>query len=218
LIPKIRIVESVDWMTLILILALVLFTLGKYLFKSRFYNFIALPFNDKYLTLYNKKGKLLNWFHILLTFFQLLNLALFFYISSRILVENSTGSSTRVFWWVFGFLAVFESVKIILQLFKGYVFNTYNLVSELVYAKLSYFNHASIFMFIANVLLIYVFKDSKAVIYTSIFLFILINCIGLAGLLKTHQKLIINNGFYFILYLCALEIAPLVIIGGYLKG
>ena len=39
----------------------------------------------------------------------------------------------------------------------------------------------------------------------------------IAKLLKNYQKILIPNIFYFILYLCALEIAPLVVIGSYLK-
>jgi len=211
-------VDSTDWITLVLIFSLVIFTLGKYLFGSRFTNFIALPFNNKYLSLYGKKGKLLNWFHILLTIFQLTNLALFIYLSKNILLHEETTQKSALFWWIFIFLASFESIKILLQLFKGYIFNTYGLVTELIYNKLTYFNHASIILFLANVLLVYVLNDSKSIIFLSFFLFLVINGIGLVGLLKNNQKLILSHGFYFILYLCALEIAPLVILGSYLKG
>lgn len=216
--PELRLVESTDWMTLVLLFALVIFTLGKYLFNSRFSSFIALPFNNKYIALYGKKGKLLNWFHILLTVFQLTNLALFIFLSKNVLFDEVTNHNTVLFWWIFVFLATFESVKIILQLFKGYIFNTFTLVTELIYNKLSYFNHASIVLFIANVLLVYVLNDSKIVVYVAFFLFIIINGIGFVGLLKNNQKLILNHAFYFILYLCTLEIAPLVILGSYLKG
>lgn len=211
-------VDSTDWMTLVLLFALVVFTLGKYLFGSRFSNFIVLPFNNKYLALYSKKGKLLNWFHILLTIFQMTNLALFIYMGKSIVFGASADQEFLPFWLIAGLLVTFEAVKILVQLIKGYIFNTYSLVTELIYNKLSYFNHASILIFIGNILLVYVVKDSKIVVYTAFFLFLLVNGIGLVGLLKNNQKLILNYSFYFILYLCALEIAPLVILGSYLKG
>ncbi|MGB5275379.1 MAG: DUF4271 domain-containing protein, partial [Flavobacteriaceae bacterium] len=71
--------------------------------------------------------------------------------------------------------------------------------------------------FMANAVLSYVFIDSKIVVYVAIFLILLINIIGWSTLLKNHQNFIAGNFFYFILYLCALEIAPLVLIGSYLN-
>jgi len=49
-------------------------------------------------------------------------------------------------------------------------------------------------------------------------LILLINAIGIAKLLKNYQKALFPYFMYFILYLCTLEIAPLVLIGSYLKG
>ena len=72
-------------------------------------------------------------------------------------------------------------------------------------------------MFIANVVLAYIVKDSQTVIYITFFLILLVNTIGWVTLLRNHQNFIAGNFFYFILYLCALEIAPWVIIGSYLN-
>jgi len=55
-------------------------------------------------------------------------------------------------------------------------------------------------------------QPSKAIIYTAIVLLLIINLIGFITSFKMHQKLILNNLFYFILYLCALEIAPYIIL------
>ena len=101
---------------------------------------------------------------------------------------------------------------------KGFVFNTQKQINELIYTKQTYFNHSSLVLFGSNILLIYVLEHSKTLIYVTILLFILINAIGLAKLLKNYQKDFLGHLFYFILYLCTLEIAPLVLIGGYLKG
>jgi hypothetical protein len=60
--------------------------------------------------------------------------------------------------------------------------------------------------------LTYILKDSLSVVYVAIFLIVTVNVVGLITLIKNHQKLITSHFFYFILYLCALEIAPLVII------
>jgi hypothetical protein len=99
---------------------------------------------------------------------------------------------------------------------NGFVFNNGKVISEFIFKKLSYFNYSALVAFLANIILTYVFKDSKAVVFTSLFLIVLINAIGWFTIIKNHQKYLTSHFFYFILYLCALEIAPFVIILNYL--
>jgi len=72
-------------------------------------------------------------------------------------------------------------------------------------------------MLAANIILTYVLNDSKIVVFASIFLIVVVNVIGWITIIKNYQKIISGYFFYFILYLCALEIAPFVIIANYLK-
>ncbi len=216
MIPIEKTINSSDWMTIVLFMALFVLALGKYLYHNRFVNFIILPFNDKYVLLH-KKGHLLNWFHIWLTLFQLANLSLFVFLSLKIFDALPEGPSLMVFFILMGFLALFQLFKFSVQFLKAYVFNTQELVSELVFSKTSYFNYSGLVLCAANIILIYILKDSKIVVYAAIVLILLINGIGIAKLLKNYQKAMFPYFVYFILYLCALEIAPLVIIGSYLK-
>lgn len=210
-------IDSLDWMTLILFLSMVVLTLVKYLFGNRFLSFIILPFNNKYIVLNNKKGRLLNWFHILLTIFQLINFSLFIFLLQKTFFGLPKNGHLFIFLVIASVLILFQLIKILLQFGKGFVFNTKGLISDLVFNKTSYFNYSSLIMFVSNIILIYILKDSKTIIYITIILIISINVIGLINLLKNYQKAIIPYFLYFILYLCALEIAPLVLVGSYLK-
>ncbi|MEZ4809528.1 MAG: DUF4271 domain-containing protein [Allomuricauda sp.] len=216
--PIDKVISSLDWITITLFLSMVLIALGKYLFQARFTNFIILPFNDKYVLLHNKKGQLFNWFHILLTVFQLINLSLFLFFLQKNILSSPLGNDQMAFFSILGFFILFQLAKLALQSIKGFVFNTQELISELMFSKISYLNYSSLIMFIANVILAYILKDSKIIIYGSILLIVAINGIGLIKLLKNYQKALFPYFVYFILYLCALEIAPLVIIGSYLKN
>ncbi|PRX56537.1 DUF4271 domain-containing protein [Flagellimonas meridianipacifica] len=216
--PIIRTIESLDWMTLALVLSMLVMTLGKYLFQTKFLNFLILPFNNKYIMLSNKKGRLLNWFHIFMTIFQFINLSLFIFLINKAWNGTSNQDTFEVFLITIALVIVFQTVKIFLQLFKAFAFNTQELVWDVIYNKTTYFNHSSLVMFLSNIILIYILNNSKTVIYIAIGLILLINAIGLIKLVKNHQKVIVSYLFYFILYLCALEIAPLVVIGSYLKG
>ncbi|TAI47945.1 DUF4271 domain-containing protein [Flagellimonas allohymeniacidonis] len=215
--PIYKTVESFDWMTIAILLSLVVITLAKYMFQTRFLSFLILPFNNKYIVLYNKKGRLFSWFHVLMTLFQLINLSLFIFLAWKAFFPHPSNDPIPIFALIFALVGGFQVLKVLLQSVKGFVFNTNGLVSEIIYTKLTYLNHSSLIMLISNILLIYVLQDSKTVIYITIILVFSINTIGLANLLKNYQKVLVPNIFYFILYLCTLEIAPLVVIGSYLK-
>ena len=215
--PITRTIAHPDWITLTLVGSLVLLLLAKSFFYTRFMNFMILPFNNKYIGIYIKKEKLFNWFHILVSVFQIINTALFMYLIWLTYIETSTSKNPLIFFLFLILVLAFLSAKTILQLFNGFVFSSYKTFNELIFRKLSYLNYAGIVLFIANVFLIYVFPLSKIIIPIALFFFLMINLIGWITVIKNYQKFIGSYFFYFILYLCALEIAPLVIMGSFLK-
>lgn len=212
-----RNIDSLDWITLIIFSSFFLLVLSKYLFKGMFFNFLILPFNNKYIGLYNKKGKLINWFHLLITLFQLSNFSLFIYLAKGVVVSKNTNGIPVFFFIVLGVLILYLLTKIGIQMLNAFVFDANDFVSKIIFNKISYFNYSSCAAFLANIILTYILPDSKSVVYVAIFCILLINSIGIVNVLRNNQKLISVNLFYFILYLCALEIAPLVLIGSYLK-
>jgi len=215
--PVQRVINNIDWITAIIFSSILFMAIAKNLFYNRFLNFIILPFNNKYIFMYNKKDKLLNWFNIFFTIFQLLNFSLFIYLTSNILYNSESELYPVVFSIILGLLFLFLFAKILLQMGGGFVFNNNKIISEFIFKKLSYLNYSSIIMLAANIILAYVLKDSKIVVFVSIFLIVVVNVIGWITIIKNYQKVISSYFFYFILYLCALEIAPIVIIANYLK-
>ncbi|MCJ7466512.1 MAG: DUF4271 domain-containing protein [Maribacter sp.] len=215
--PVLRTIESFDWTTVLLVGSLLLLVIAKNQFYNRFLNFIILPFNNKYIFMFNKKEPLMNWFQVFFSVFQISNLALFLFFIWKLFAPNGDESYTLIFPIILGAILLFEIAKVFLQLGNGFIFGNYKIISEIIFSKLSYLNHSSLLMFMANVILTYVLKDSKIVVYLAVFLILLINAIGWVNVVRIHQKFITNNFFYFILYLCALEIAPFIILGSYLK-
>ncbi|PHQ61980.1 MAG: DUF4271 domain-containing protein [Maribacter sp.] len=215
--PILRTTENIDWITLIILFSLLFIVMAKTLFYNRFMSFIILPFNNRYIFIYSKKEKLLNWFSIFFGSFQLINFSLFLFYIWHLFWPSENGPYPFMFLLVLGSVLIFMTLKIFLQWSNGFIFGSGRIISDIIFRKISYLNYSAITMFVANIILTYVLKDSKPVVYLTIFLIILINAIGWASVLKNHQKLIKSNFFYFILYLCALEIAPFVIVGSYLK-
>ncbi len=215
--PIARATENIDWITILIFSSLLFLVVAKGLFYNRFLNFIILPFNNKYIFMYNKKEKLINWFHIFFSIFLIINFSLFIFFIWKAFAGSSQQIDVVVFPIILAGLIGFIAIKIILQFSNGFIFGTNRTISEIIFKKSSYLNHSGFIMFLANIVLAYLLKDSKLVIYVALALILLVNGIGWITLLRNHQKFIANNFFYFILYLCALEIAPLIILGSYLK-
>ena len=215
--PILRNTLTTDWITFLVILSLIFMVLAKNVFYSRFLNFIILPFNNKYIFMYNKKEKIMNWFNLFWGLFLIINFSLFVYLFLDVFHKTDQISSTLAFPWIIMALILYLFVKLGMQLGNGYIFGIQKMVTEIVFKKLSYFNYSGMIMFLANIFLTYIFVGSKVVVYVAILLILLINVIGWITILRNYQKLITTYFFYFILYLCALEIAPLILIGSYLK-
>lgn len=159
----------------------------------------------------------MNWFHIFFTVFQLLNLSLFLYLVVSIYKPNEVLPTPLLFALILGLVFLFLFVKILIQLGNSTIFNNQSVIAEILFKKISYLNYSSLVMFLANVMLTYVFIGSKTVILLGSALILLILIIGWVTIIKTHLKFLTNYFFYFILYLCALEIAPIIIVVNALK-
>ncbi len=212
-----RVVENFDGITVIMLVSLLMVAIARSLFYNRFANFIILPFNNKYISLYNKKDKLVNWFHIFFSVFLLLNFSIYIYFISKILFGGDTQNYLMSIFLILCLIVLFMLVKILLQISGGIIFNNLKVIVDLLFRKLSYLNYSAIIMLSANITLSYIIPNSKLVLFISLIFIVLINLIGWIRIIKTHQIIISGYFFYFILYLCALEIAPFVIIANYLK-
>ena len=206
-----------DWITIVILISLVFIIIAKQLFYTRFLNFLVLPFNNKYLFIYNKRDILLNWFHIFLSGFQLINLTLFIFYAVDILLQADLSNTPVNFLIVFSLILLFFLLKVILQLGNSFVFDNQKTITEIIFKKISFLNFSGMILFIANVLLTFILQGSELVVYAGIFLVILVNMVGWITILRNHQKYISGYFFYFILYLCALEISPYVLVVYYIK-
>jgi hypothetical protein len=113
-----------------------------------------------------------------------------------------------IFLLIFSYFVIHYSISVLLAT----VLNFEKLFNKIVYDKVNYFNN--LILWILPILIIYTYSNILEHMFFKvllIFLTILLT-IRYSLLLYNNKNLIFNNIFYFILYLCALEISPLVII------
>lgn len=203
-----RVIVGNDWITVVLITCMALLAVTRYAYDLRFIDFSQLIINDKYLLKTSKEVKFEHPFNLLLFSVQLLSVSLFIYIILQQLQPNTSLKPVFVYVRIFLLYGVFVGVKYFIEKIIGVLFNGEHILSVYHYYKLTYRNYLSILLIPINALFIYTFVPGGWIIFTLVVVLIVINTITLIHTFKQHEKLIINNLFYFILYLCALEIAP----------
>jgi hypothetical protein len=206
-----REVVSNEWFTIFIVLGLVLVTLSKFLFENRFKDFLLVIGNSKYLKIYSRDQKFIDGFDTLMFLNLLISVSIFSFIAYSELVLPSEFDLT-LFVKVLFAIGALILIKVLLERLLASLFEIDELIDAYLFQKTSYLNYSGFVLLPINILLTYSITPSKPLIYTVISLVLLINLIGFITSFKKHQKLIFDNLFYFILYLCALEIGPYLIL------
>ncbi|MFM1878616.1 MAG: hypothetical protein RLZZ241_1482 [Bacteroidota bacterium] len=208
----VRTTTSNDWITGIFLLSLLLLVLAREIFDNRFTTFTSLVFSNKYVVTFNKIGRFSVGFNLLMSVFQLLNFGLFFYIAFHLLGPNFVHIKRINYSSIILGLMAFYVFKICIQLLTGYIFNIHKFIRTYLIQKWTYLNFSAFAIFLLNLLLAYAAPESKTLIFLGLGLITTVNLIGWFTLINSNLKFLTTHFFYFILYLCSLEIAPLVIV------
>lgn len=203
---------SNDWLTLLFVACLGLVVCAKLLFETRFSYFKSLFASDKYLLIYGKEKRLVfNWFNMLLFATQIISYTLIIYLAFDSFLP-AFANTKFLFLKVFSFLLLGISFKYFLEKIIASTFEIDQLIEQYNFQKLSYRNLISLYLLPLTVIVIFANFDTTVILYVVIVLFLLVNLIVSLIIFRNYQKTIIDNLFYFILYLCALEIAPYLIV------
>jgi len=206
-----REIISNEWITILIVLCIIILAFTKVAFSNRFNDFLWVIGNSKYLKIYSRDQKFIDQFDGLLFLNFIISLSLFFIILYNTFFESIAFNILFFLKLLIGIGAIIL-IKILLERLIGSLFEIDSLIDSYVFQKTNYKNYMGLILLPINILLFFAIQPSKAISYFVIVLLLIVNLVGFASSFKTHQKLILNNLFYFILYLCALEIAPYIIL------
>ena len=202
-----RIMPTRDWATILFVVALVLVAVTKSVFENRFSDYLRLIVSDKYIKVYRDSGHLRSGFTVALFIVQLISLAFFIQ-----LLLAYFGYASKTDWVLFIqiiiFLAVFILSKFIIEKIIATSFNIEEFVEQFNLQKVSYRTYISLLILPIDIVLFYTNYISKNLIFLFIAIILIVNMLTYLISLKNYQNLLFGKLFYFILYLCALEIAP----------
>lgn len=202
-----RILVNKDWATILFVLALVIIAINKSVFSVRFNEFLKLGYSDKYNKVYKDTNNLLNWFTISMFIIQLISFS--FFILLLLSFFNYTQSDNYITYiQIITFLFVFVLSKFLIEKIVGTAIDSENIVDQFNLIKTNYRAFLGFILLPINIVLYYNEIPMKQVFYVILGIFLLYNVFTYYFLVKTYQKMIVGKLFYFILYLCTLEIAP----------
>jgi Domain of unknown function (DUF4271) len=202
---------SNDWFTLLIVLSLSILAIAKYAFSNRFNDFLWVIGNSKYLKIYTREQKFIDPFDTLLFSNLIISLSLFLFICYNVLVKT-VPFNISLFLKILLAVGTLLLIKVLIERLIGSLFEIDSLIDSYIFQKTSYKNYIGLVLLPLDIILIFALQPNPTLIYVIFGLLFIINIIGFITSFKTYQKLIINNFFYFILYLCALEIAPYIIL------
>jgi len=141
----------------------------------------------------------------------IISVSIFSFLMYTEFVSTAAFNLVQFFKLLFG-VGALVLIKVLLERLIGSLFDIDALIDSYLFQKTTYKNYTGFILLPVNILLIYTLSPSKSVVYVVLALILLINLIGFITSFKNHQKILLNNLFYFILYLCALEIGPYLIL------
>lgn len=202
-----RIIENKDWATFLIVLSFATIALTKSVFENRFADFTKLIYSDKYTSVYKDSSHLTSGFTIALFLVQIISFAFFIQLS---LSDFGYGSKTDwiLYIQIITFLIYFVLSKFLIEKIIATAFNIEEFIEHFNLQKVIYRTYIGLFILPINVILFYYDNISRSIPLLIIGIILTVNTFVYFVSVKNYQNLIFSKLFYFILYLCTLEIAP----------
>jgi hypothetical protein len=202
-----RIIESKDWATVLFVLCVGIIAVNKTISSVRFNEFIRLAYSDKYTKIYKDSSNLMSGFTVSMFVLQLFSFSFF-----TLLVLNQFDKAEKtngiVYIQIFTFLTVFILSKFLIEKIVATAFKIEEFNEQFNLLKVNYRAYFGFILLPVNIILFYNTFDSKLFFWILLVALFVINITTYIVALKLYQNLLMRKIFYFILYLCTLEIAP----------
>jgi len=206
-----RILISNDWITIILLTIIGLLIYLKIKYPERFKSLQSLLYNNGYINNYSKTTPLIfNTFSITFYFIFIFIISLFLFVVINLYDLVTYTNGKKLFLLILLSVFSFVLIRFIIGFLLSLLFEKENEQQYFTFIKLSYLSNFSLLILPLLIINFYlgstIFSHILTILGTLLLLFYYFLQV------KGNQKFIFSKMFYFILYLCALEISPFIII------
>ncbi|WP_320816144.1 DUF4271 domain-containing protein [Flavobacterium sp.] len=202
-----RILNYTDWATLLFVISVFIIALNRSVFQIRFIEFMRLGVSDKYTKIYKDSSNMNSGFTMSMFLVQLISFS-FFILLTLSHYKYSTKENFIVFIQIITFLGVFILSKYLIEKIIATTFKIEEFVDQFNLLKVSYRTYFGVLLLPISIILYYNSFNENWIYLSLLLILIAINVITYFITLKLYQNVILGKIFYFILYLCTLEIAP----------
>ncbi|RMB58531.1 DUF4271 domain-containing protein [Dokdonia sinensis] len=193
---------------MIIVSCFVVLALAKYFYNERFLDFITVLQNDRYLNTGLRKTS--NWhpFNILVTLVQVCTVSLTIFLIYSYLNNKIPSEQPFIFLQLLlGYIILLFS-KGILEYVVTYFLGLKELFESYHFKKITYRNLLSIALLVCCCFFIFSKNPNNTLIFIILGISGVIILISSFNIASKYRGEILSHPFYFILYFCALEIAP----------
>jgi hypothetical protein len=200
-----RQLQDNSWSVYLFIGSFLLVAIVRAVFDKQFKDFLGLVHTNKYIKLYGETS--LSWFSVVLTLVQLISYSFFIQIMlSYFGMVHKT--NFEVFIRIFAFVSLFFGLKYLINRSIAGLFDIQDFCTKGLFYQTSYKMYLGLFLLLASFIMFYAKQPNIVLAYVLLSIFLLLHLIIYFISLRVFRKEILSNMFYFILYLCTLEIAP----------
>jgi len=197
-----------DAFTVIILSLIIIITLIKYNNHKKFNSFLKIFWNISYLKKYKYEKITYYLFDYLLQTNFIISLGLFAFIFSIVYNGNSLAFNFLEFINIIQIIITFLVLKNLAEILISWVFNTQWLTKLYLNEKINYNSLIGLIILPINILILYFFNSSINTLFIFICIILLLKLTAYINSFILHKKTIKKSWFYFILYLCTLEIIP----------
>jgi hypothetical protein len=208
-----RMVFSPDWVTVFFLIAIVMIAVIKYHFNDRLSAMMSLIYSEKYFTEYSKaKPVLFNGYNILFFIVFFITFSLLIYYGLNAFVNNAFHVDLAYFSKILLGLITFLIFRMALGAFLAFIFEVKE--EYILFSLVKISNLYLISIFTLPILLLVAYANTqhyKILIGLAIVSTIILVLVRYYRSLQ-NDRIDFTSIFYLFLYLCALEIAPFILV------
>lgn len=208
-----RVVFTRDWITVILMLVLLALTALKFVYNERFTKLFSLLYSEKYFTNYSKtKPLIFNKFHLFFFIVILFNISLLLFFGFKAFKPTPVSYDFNFFIQIVLIAILYVFLRYLVGYLLAIMFGISEFHKHLTLLKIT--NLSLVFVLSFPLLILINYSSSSFHKFLITF-----SVIGILVMLLIRYYIIVKKirenfsiFFYLILYICALEIAPIIVI------
>lgn len=160
----------------------------------------------------SREHKALFGFNVLMLIIHLLSISVFIFVLYREFVNPQIKETGILFLRIFTGYSFLILLKFTVEKIIGNVFDLDEVIDNYLFQKHTYRNFITIGVLAFSILLVYIPFFPLWTYYLIFGLLLVATFISFSRIISKNMVLVTQHLFYFILYLCALEIAPYILL------